>query len=65
MRAKKYYVHFFKDDEHSYLNVNFDGETEIDNYFEFNGWKIKFTRDEVVAIDPRLVPFMEEVEDYE
>lgn len=62
---RKYYVHLIKDDENSYLNITSDGGAELDNKFEFGGWQTKFTRDEVIAIDSRLVPFMEEVEDDE
>jgi len=59
---KKYYVHFIKGDESSYLNISSNGVVKLDSNFEFGSFKTKFTRDEVVAIDPRLVPFMEEVE---
>ena len=62
---KKYYVHLIKGDESSYLNIDFGERPVLDNKFEFDGWQTKFTRDEVVAIDPRFVPFMEEVEDDE
>lgn len=62
---QKYYVHLIKGDENSYLNITSDGGAELDNKFEFGGWQTKFTRDEVIDIDPRLVPFMEEVEDDE
>ena len=62
-KAKKYYVHLIKGDENSYLNIISNGVMELSNDFDSNGWKTKFTRDEVVAIDPRLVVFMEEVED--
>jgi len=60
---KKYYVHLIKDDRSSYLNITSDGGAELDNNLEFGDWKTNFTRDEVVAIDPRLVPFMEEVDE--
>lgn len=59
---KKYYVHFIKGDESSYLNIDFDESLLIGNNSELMGLKTKFTRDEVVAIDPRLVVFMEEVD---
>jgi len=62
---KKYYVHFLKSYGGSYLNIDTDGEVELDNRFELNSWKTKFTRDEVAAIDPRFVTFMEEVKDDE
>ena len=61
-KAKKYYVHLIKGDENSYLNIISNGVMELSNDFDSNGWKTKFTRDEVVAIDPRLVMLMEEVE---
>jgi len=60
---KKYYVHFIKRHGSPYLNINTDGEVELSNNSEFGGWKTKFTIDEVVAINPKFVPFMEEVED--
>lgn len=60
---KKYYVHFIENDEYSYLNINSEGGAELGTKFGFGHWKTKFTRDEVVAINPKLVPFMEEVED--
>ena len=59
---KKYYVQLIAGDEESYLNINPIGGAELYNRLGLNGWKTKFTRDEVIAIDPRLVPFMEEVE---
>jgi len=61
--SKKYYVHFIKNDEYSYLNINTAGEVELLDNSELGGWKNKFTIDEVAAIDPRFVLFMEEVED--
>lgn len=57
-KPKKYYVHLIKGDEFSYLSIS-------DDNLVFSSWKTKFTRDEVVAIDPRFVPFMEEVENDE
>ncbi|GEO48480.1 hypothetical protein [Companilactobacillus kimchii] len=62
---QKYYVHLIKSDWYSYLNINTDGELKLYNRLELNGFKTKFTRDEVAAIDPKFVPFMEEVEDDE
>lgn len=62
---KKYYVHLIKDDKFSYLNITPVGEVSLDINFEYGIWKTKFTRDEVIAINPKLVPFMEEVEDDE
>ncbi|APX72060.1 hypothetical protein M5C72_02635 [Companilactobacillus allii] len=62
---KKYYVHFIKGNECSYLNTCFDERPLIDNNSDLMGLKTKFTRDEVVAINPKFVPFMEEVEDDE
>ncbi|MFD1471543.1 hypothetical protein [Companilactobacillus mishanensis] len=59
---KKYYVQLIAGDEESYLNINPIGGEQLYNRLGLNGWKTKFTRDEVIAIDPRLVPFMEEVE---
>lgn len=62
---KKYYVHLIKSDRNSYLKTDMRGEVYLDSNFEYGIWKTKFTRDEVVAIDPRLVTFMEEVENDE
>ena len=62
---KKYYVQLIAGDEESYLNINPNGGAKLYNRLGLNGWKTKFTRDEVVAIDPRLVKFMEEVEKWE
>lgn len=62
---QKYYVQLIKDDEYSYLSISWAGVVELYGNRACNGWKNKFTRDEVVAIDPKLVPFMEEVEDDE
>ena len=60
---KKYYVHLIKNDCYSYLTIDPDGILGLGSRLELGSWKTKFTRDEVVAIDPKLVPFMEEVED--
>ena len=62
---QKYYVHFIKGDESSYLNIDFGERPVVGNNSELMGLKTKFTREEVVAINPRYVPFMEEVEDDE
>ena len=62
---QKYYVHLIKGDRFSYLNITSNGEAKLDSKSDSWSWKTKFTRDEVVAIDPRLVPFMEEVENDE
>jgi len=65
---RKYYVHLIKGDESSYLNISWRDDhrvAEVDGNFEFGGLKTKFTYDEVIAINPKFVPFMEEVEDDE
>ena len=59
---QKYYVHLIKGDRFSYLNITSNGEAKLDSKSDSWSCKIKFTRDEVVAIDPKFVPFMEEVE---
>ena len=59
---QKYYVHLIKGDEYSYLNINSEGGAELGTKFGFGYWKTKFTRDEVAAMNPQLVLFMEEVE---
>jgi len=61
---KKYYVHLIKSDEHSYIRTDVRGEVYLDTNFEYGIWKTKFTRDKVVAMNPKLLLFMEEVEDY-
>ncbi|APX72471.1 hypothetical protein M5C72_04950 [Companilactobacillus allii] len=61
---KKYYVHLIEGDEYSYLNINSEGGAELGTKFGFGHWKTKFTIDEVAAMNPQLVLFMEEVEDY-
>ena len=61
-KLQKYYVHLIKGDCYSYLNITPNGGAKLYNRLELNGWKTKFTRDEVIAIDSKLVPFMEEVE---
>ena len=62
---KKYYVHLIKGDEKSYLNITSYGSVDLLSNLEYIGQKNKFTREEIIAIDPRLVSFMEEVEDDE
>jgi len=62
---KKYYVQLIAGDEESYLNINPNGGAKLYNRLGLNGWKNKFTIDEVIAINPKFVPFMEEVEDDE
>lgn len=59
---KKYYVQLIKGDCYSYLNISPNSGAKLYNRLELNGWKTKFTREEVVAMNPNLVPFMEEVE---
>lgn len=62
---QKYYVQLIKDNEYSYLTITPDGVLGLGSRLEIGSWKTKFTRDEIVATDPRLVPFMEEVDDDE
>ncbi len=62
---QKYYVHLIKGNEKSYLNITSYGSVDLLPNFEYSGQKNKFTREEIIAIDPRLVSFMEEVEDDE
>ena len=59
---KKYYVQLIAGDEESYLNINPNGGAKLYNRLGLNGWKVKFTIDEIDKIDPRLVMLMEEVE---
>lgn len=61
---KKYYVQLIAGDEESYLNINPNGGAKLYNRLGLNGWKVKFTIDEIAKINPQLVLFMEEVEDY-
>jgi len=65
VEPKKYYVQLIAGDEESYLNIDPNGGAKLYNRLGLNGWKVKFTHKEVVLIDSRFVPFMEEVEDYE
>lgn len=60
---KKYYVQLIKGDCCSYLNIAPNGRAKLYNRLGLSGWKTKFTREEVVAMNPSLEPFMEEVED--
>lgn len=60
--SKKYYIHLINGNAYSYLNISLDGALKLHTNFEFGGWKTKFTREEVVAINPKLVSFMEDVE---
>ena len=62
---KKYYIHLIKGNDYSYLNISLNGATKLDNKYEAGIWITKLTRDEVVALNPELVPLMEEVEDDE
>lgn len=62
---KKYYVQLIAGDEESYLNINPNGGAKLYNRLGLNGWKVKFTIDEIAKINPQLVLFMEEVEDDE
>ncbi|HCD08221.1 MAG TPA: hypothetical protein DEQ50_08205 [Lactobacillus sp.] len=62
---KKYYVQLIAGDEESYLNITPDGRAQLGSNLEIDGLKSKFTHKEVVLIDSRFVPFMEEVEDDE
>lgn len=64
-KIKKYYVHLFKEDKYSYLNVTSNGVMELSNDFDSSTWRTKFTREEIISMNPNLVPFMEEVEDDE
>lgn len=59
---KKYYVHFIKSDEYSYLNINSEGGAELGTKFGFGHWKTKFTHEEIIAINPQFLLFEEEVE---
>ena len=65
VEPKKYYVHLIKGNEKSYLSMSWYGVVDVGNNNACGGWQNKFTREEIIAIDPRLVPFMEEVEDDE
>ena len=62
---KKYYVQLIAGDEESYLNITPDGRSQLGSNLEIDGLKSKLTHKEVVLIDSRFVPFMEEVEDDE
>lgn len=60
---KKYYVHFIEDDDYSYLNSSPVSNRYITSRkVEKNGYKTQFTKDEVKAINPKYLEFLEEVE---
>lgn len=61
---QEYYVHFIKSNGQSYLNINQNGALELCSRFEHNGCKTKFTHEEIIAMNPQLVLFEEEVEGY-
>jgi len=60
---QKYYVHLIKGDRSSYLNIKQNGALELCSRFEHNSWKTKFTHEEIIAMNPQLLLFEEEVED--
>lgn len=62
---KKYYVHFIKSDRNSYLNITPVGGLVLGSHLEDNGWKNKFTHEEIISMNPQLLLFEEEVEDDE
>ena len=60
---QKYYVHFIKDNRYSYLTITPDGVLGLGSCLEIGSWKTKFTREEIIAMNPQFLPFMEEVEE--
>ena len=60
---KKYYVHLVDRDKKSYLNITLDGRAQLGSNLEIDGWKSKFTHEEIISINPQLLLFEEEVED--
>ena len=56
-----YYVHLMSGED-GYLNINYDGDINVSDNSEAFGYKTKFTRQEAIAIDPRYLDFLEEVE---
>lgn len=59
---QKYYVHLIKDDWYSYLNITPAGAVVLSSRLEDNGLKTKYTHEEIVAMNPQLLLFEEEVE---
>lgn len=59
---EKYYVHLIKGDENSYLNITPVGGLVLGSHLEDNGWKNKFTHEEIISMNPQLLLFEEEVE---
>ena len=60
--SKKYYVHLIKGDSDSYLNYGLDSK----NYYtsdkeEISRLKTQFTKEEIRAINPNYLLFIEEV----
>ena len=62
---QEYYVHFITSNGQSYLNINQNGALQLCGRFERNGWKTKFTHEEIIAMNPQFLLFEEEVEDDE
>lgn len=60
---QKYYVKLIKDDKYSCLNITPVGGLVLGSPLEDNGWKNKFTREEIISMNPQLLLFIEEVED--
>jgi len=61
---QKYYLHLIKNDKYSYLNVTPAGGLGLSSRLQDNGWKTKFTHEEIISMNPQLLLFEEEVEDY-
>lgn len=62
-KPKKYYVHLIKGDENSYLNITPVGGPVLGSHLEGNGWKNKFTHEEIISMNPQLLLFEEEAEE--
>ena len=59
---KKYYVHFIKGDSDSYLNYGLDSKNYYtDDKEEISCVKTQFTKEEIRAINPSYLLFIEEV----
>ena len=61
---QKYYLHLIKGDKYSYLNITPVGGLVLGSHLEDNGWKNKFTHEEIISMNPQLLLFEEEVEGY-
>lgn len=58
-----YYVQFVEGDVNSYLNENYAGELIATTKYQYDNCKTKFTKAEIMAINPNYMLFAVPVED--